>query len=49
MKVNLHAALATLIALAGIVGCGSYSSPSPPTAADSTSDSTPKPPAYLYR
>jgi len=50
MQVNLHVAWVTLIVLAGIAGCGGYSAPSnPPTAGDSTSDSTPRPPSYGYR
>ena len=51
MQVNLHVAWVTLIVLAGIAGCGSYSSPSnnPPAGSDSTSDSMPRPPSYSYR
>jgi hypothetical protein len=46
MQVNLRVACVTLIALAGIAGCGSsYSSPSsnPPAGQDSTSDTMPRP------
>jgi hypothetical protein len=55
MRIHLGAACATIAILAGMMGCGSYSAPddsgNPPTAPDSTGDSTPAPPppGYLQR
>jgi hypothetical protein len=49
MRVNLFAVCVTLIAVAGIAGCGGYSSSKSPTAPDSTSDSTARPPSYNYK
>jgi hypothetical protein len=37
MRMNLRAASITIVALAGLAGCGSYSAPNnPPTAPDSS-------------
>jgi hypothetical protein len=50
MRMNLRAASITIVALAGLAGCGSYSAPnSPPTAPDSGTGSdsmAPNQPTY---
>lgn len=47
MRIRLIAASATVVALLGALGCGSYSAPNnPTTGADSTRDSTMAPPGY---
>jgi hypothetical protein len=53
MRTHLGVACATIALLAGMLGCGDYSSPddseNAPTAPDSAGDSTPPPPDYLRR
>jgi hypothetical protein len=55
MRIHLGAVCATIAILTAMTGCGSYSAPddseNPPTAPDSTGDSTPEPPppGYLQR
>lgn len=47
---RLRVTWAMIAVLAGMMGCGSYSSPNnAPTAPDSTGDSTPPPPGYLLK
>jgi hypothetical protein len=50
---RLRVAWATIAVLAGMTGCGSYSSPddseNSPSAPDTTGDSTPPPPGYLLK
>jgi hypothetical protein len=49
MRIHLGVACVTIALLAGMMGCGSYSAPeNPPSAPDSTGDSTPPTP-YLQR
>jgi hypothetical protein len=52
MRMNLRAACITIVALAGLAGCGSYSAPNnSPTAPDSGggTDSMPPPPGGYDR
>jgi hypothetical protein len=45
MRMNLRAACITIVTLAGLAGCGSYSAPNnPPTAPDSSGGSDSMPP-----
>jgi hypothetical protein len=53
MRISLRAACFTIVALAGLAGCGSYSAPNnPPTAPDSGTGSdsmAPNQPTYNQR